>query len=231
MSEKTASEQNARPEQQPKQQTASGPKTAARQKKGRYHHGDLRQTLLACATQLIREAGVEGLSMRKLADLAGVSRTAPYHHFSDKRALLSAIAEQGFIEQADQIEQFQRPDQTPPSAEDSRVQFERYITAYIRFAAEQPETYDLMFGKAIWKGGMATESLQQVSRQSFQRWRDWIAQLQQQGLLPEDHCTLRVAQASWATLHGLCRLLNDGVYMDRDNLEQMGRTAAALLLK
>src|SRR5690606_2213787 len=62
----------------------------------RYHHGDLRATLLREAALLLREQGVEGLSLRRLAERAGVSRTAPYHHFADKNALLCALAEQGF---------------------------------------------------------------------------------------------------------------------------------------
>ena len=63
---------------------------------GRYHHGDLHAALLREAAVLLREQGVEGLSLRRLAERAGVSRTAPYHHFTDKNALLCALAEDGF---------------------------------------------------------------------------------------------------------------------------------------
>ncbi len=193
--------------------------------KSRYHHGDLRQSLLNTATAIIREGGVDALSIRKLADQVGVSRTAPYHHFKDKRALLCAIAEQGFAQQAAAVNAL-----TETAGADGRVLFEAYVIAYIRFADENPETYELMFGKEIWKQGNPTESLKAISKASFQHWLEWVGRLQQQGLLPADHATLRVAQASWATLHGLCRLFNDGVYTDRENLEAMGKTAAALLL-
>lgn len=193
--------------------------------KSRYHHGDLRQSLLDAATTIIREGGVDALSIRKLADKVGVSRTAPYHHFKDKSALLCAIAEQGFEQQAAAVNSLTRS-----TGADGRALFEAYVVAYIRFADENPETYELMFGKEIWKQGTPTESLQAVSKASFQHWLEWVGRLQQQGLLPADHATLRVAQASWATLHGLCRLFNDGVYVDRDNLEEMGKTAAAMLL-
>ena len=62
----------------------------------RYHHGDLHATLLQEANTLLNEQGIEGLSLRKLAERAGVSRTAPYHHFRDKNALLCALATQAF---------------------------------------------------------------------------------------------------------------------------------------
>ena len=57
-----------------------------------YHHGNLRQTLLSAATQMIAENGIESLSLRKLADKVSVSRTAAYHYFDDKNDLLCAIA-------------------------------------------------------------------------------------------------------------------------------------------
>ena len=61
-----------------------------------YHHGDLRKALLDDAVKLLREEGEAGLSMRNLAARAGVSRTAAYHHFEGKHALLCAVAEEGF---------------------------------------------------------------------------------------------------------------------------------------
>ena len=64
--------------------------------KGSYHHGDLRSSLLEAAKAMLSESGIEGLSLRKLADRVGVSRTAPYHHFKDKNELLCAIAQEGF---------------------------------------------------------------------------------------------------------------------------------------
>lgn len=195
--------------------------------KKNYHHGDLRESLLHAATAMIREGGADALSMRKLADAVGVSRTAPYHHFKDKNALLCAIAEAGFEDHLNTVSSL--PQRHPEL--DSRALFEHYVLCYIRFADENPETYDLMFGKEIWKLGTPTEALKAVSKRSFQSWKEWIERLQAQQVLTSQHPTLRVAQASWATLHGLCRLLNDGIYVNREDLEEMGKTAAAMLLR
>ncbi|WP_372739007.1 TetR/AcrR family transcriptional regulator [Neptunomonas sp.] len=191
-----------------------------------YHHGDLRLTLLDKATDIIRQGGVESLSMRKLADQVGVSRTAPYHHFKDKNALLCAIAEQGFFLQDLAVKQI--PGEHPQLT--AAAMFEHYVLAYIRFANEHPETYDLMFGREIWKTGAPTESLKSVSKNSFRIWVEWIEQLQQQGLFDSSEPALRIAQASWAALHGLCRLFNDGIYVNRDDLEAIARTSAQMLI-
>ena len=64
-------------------------------KETRYHHSDLRSTLVEAAAAMIAETGVAGVTMRGLAQRVGVSRTAPYRHFADKAALLAAVAEEG----------------------------------------------------------------------------------------------------------------------------------------
>src|ERR1700690_2322989 len=60
-----------------------------------YHHGNLRAALLAQAEQIVRERGVEELSLRELARAVGVSHGAPRRHFPDRQALLDALAEDG----------------------------------------------------------------------------------------------------------------------------------------
>ena len=52
--------------------------------KNRYHHGDLRKSLIETASLMLKSDGVNGLSLRKLAEQVGVSRTASYHYFKDK---------------------------------------------------------------------------------------------------------------------------------------------------
>lgn len=192
-----------------------------------YHHGDLNQSLLKTATDILRDEGVNGLSMRKLADKVGVSRTAPYHHFKDKNALLCAIAEQGFYYQQNMIDSLLKDSDTPPTL----ALFEQYVLAYIRFADQHSESYDLMYGREIWKSGQATDSLKQVSKRSFRRWLEWVAILQTADILPNTSPTLRVGQTTWATLHGLCRLLIDGIYIDRQDLDDMAKHAVALLVQ
>jgi Bacterial regulatory proteins, tetR family len=43
-----------------------------------YHHGNLEVVLLENAAEIIALKGVEGLSLRELGRVAGVSRAAPY---------------------------------------------------------------------------------------------------------------------------------------------------------
>ena len=191
-----------------------------------YHHGDLGETLLLAATEILRDSGVEGLSMRKLADKVGVSRTAPYHHFKDKNALLCAIAEAGFKQQWQSVEAIIHSH----SEKAEQANFEKYVVTYIEFADQHPETYDLMFGRDIWKSGTPTESLLEISKASFRQWLSWVEELQSQGVLTDVSSALRVGQTTWATLHGLCRLLIDGIYINREDLDDMAKQTIKIML-
>ncbi|HEY9595958.1 MAG TPA: TetR family transcriptional regulator, partial [Spirochaetia bacterium] len=72
-----------------------------------YHHGALRAALLAEALRSLEKDGLESLSLRGLAHAVGVSKTAPYRHFADKRELLVEIAAEGFRMFADALESAQ----------------------------------------------------------------------------------------------------------------------------
>ena len=61
-----------------------------------YHHGALREALLASAGEAVEKGGPEAVSLRELAAALGVSRSAPYRHFEDREALLAAVAAKGF---------------------------------------------------------------------------------------------------------------------------------------
>lgn len=194
-----------------------------------YHHGDLAETLLKAAIELLRKEGPAGLSMRKLADYVGVSRTAPYHHFKDKNALLCEIAITGFKQQIDIAQMHAQQMEKATTKAEQKQLFEHYFFAYIEFADTHAETYDLMYGRTIWKAGHPTEALQTISRDSFKQWLMWVEKLQKSGILSNADTPLRVGQSTWATLHGLCRLLIDGIYLKREDLEAMVKSALVLL--
>merc|ERR1711879_469894 len=77
--------------------------------------------------------------------------------------LLCAIAEQGFVQQ-DQIltDAMNRAD-----VDHLAEVFETYVLNYLRFADQHRETYDLMYGREIWRSGKPTDTLQAISRHSF----------------------------------------------------------------
>lgn len=187
-----------------------------------YHHGDLRSALITAAAELMQSEGVDGLSLRKLAERAGVSRSAPYHHFKDKNALLCALAESGFEQLETMMDgiDFSTPE----------TGLRQFVRRYMKFATEQPERYELMFGRGIWQNGGATDSLAEVAYKSFRDYAQRVEQMLSGQSLPAGTEPLRLAQASWATLHGLSKLLNDGIYVNPEDMEAVSDQAVTLML-
>ena len=100
-----------------------------------YHHGHLRQAILAAAVDALTESGPARLSLRELARRAGVSHAAPAHHFGDKAGLLTAVAAQGYTLLADAL----------TAAQQQTGDFLDVGVAYVRFAIEHRAHFDVMF--------------------------------------------------------------------------------------
>ena len=105
-----------------------------------YHHGHLRDTLLAEAERTLREQGVEQLSLRDLARQAGVSHAAPRRHFADRQALLGALAAAGFARLADEVAAA-----IEAAGPDFPARLRATCAAYVRFATEDTALMELMF--------------------------------------------------------------------------------------
>lgn len=104
-----------------------------------YHHGDLRQALIAATEQILTERGLDGFSMREAARRAGVSPAAPAHHFGDARGLLTAVATGAFLDLQDALR--------AANAEggDGKARLHAQGRAYIGFGLSNPARFDLMW--------------------------------------------------------------------------------------
>lgn len=193
--------------------------------KTKYHHGDLRKSLVSTATDMVTEGGIEGLSFRKLAERIGVSRTAAYHHFTDKNDLLCAIAEQGFEQWHKRVSEIFSQENLS-----NENKYRNFVHAYIAFATQNPSLYELMFGRLIWKENNSTETLKQIAYASFNYQVEMTKLWQEQGIMIQDENSLRLAQVTWATLHGIARLVIDGIYAQANQIDEMCECAVNVFL-
>lgn len=202
-------------------------------KQSSYHHGDLRTSLLDNATAMITEQGIESLSLRKLAERIGVSRTAAYHHFKDKNDLLSAIAAQGFVLWQTKAEQiFNDKNLT------EQEKYHTFVHFYVHFATQNAAIYKLMFGSTLWKkqdnndknNSKSSQELIDVAYPSFQYQVEMTQNWQAKGILPKSQNSLRLAQVTWATLHGIAQLVIDGIYADASQIDEMCQCAVDLFM-
>jgi AcrR family transcriptional regulator len=180
----------------------------ARKRRGTYHHGDLRNALIREAARTIQDQGVAGLTLRAVGLRLGVSRTALYRHFSDKSALLTAVARVGFRTFRQELVD------AGLSGGGGREGFEAMGRAYVRFAVNNPAHYRVMFGGFL-EGCQRDPELAQEAAGSFQVLVDALVKQQQAGRVRQDDPT-QLAGFVWAIVHGIAMLAIDGQLRGRD---------------
>ena len=154
----------------------------------------------------------------------GVSRTAAYHHFDDKNDLLCAIAAEGFQQYLGNTQKNYRDHKL---TDQQKVQ--QYIHQYVQFAAQNPEVYELMFGRCIWKQAKCTAELKEIAYTSFQFQLEMIKYWQSKGLIQDDD-SLRVSQVLWGAMHGIAKLYIDGIYTNVSQVEEISLMAVRLFV-
>ncbi|MFE1437473.1 TetR/AcrR family transcriptional regulator [Streptomyces sp. NPDC058739] len=160
-----------------------------------YHHGDLRAACLRAARELLEEDGSAALSMRAVARRAGVSATAPYRHYEDRDALVSAVAAEGYRELAGQLATAHPAPSTPDD-------LAAVAAAYVRFALDHPALFRAMFAEPcdpaseerVAATAVITEYVQGIVRAAFPGAGDVSA----------------LSTTVWALVHGLAFLHLDG---------------------
>ncbi|MGO4617498.1 TetR/AcrR family transcriptional regulator [Nocardia sp. 2YAB30] len=184
-----------------------------------YHHGALRDALLAACLRLIETEGLAAVSLRRVAREAGVSTGAPYHHFPDRAALLATLSAQGFQLLGAQLTATRDDAETPMSA------LTALARTYVRFSREQPAYFRLMFRPELSQPDKHPDAMA-AGDAAFAVLTDAVADCVRSGVLPADKADT-LAVMFWGLGHGLASLWLDGQLEKR--AVQFGTTASALV--
>ena len=163
----------------------------------RYHHGDLRAALVDAGLVLLADRSADDLSLRELAREVGVSATAVYRHFSDKHALMSALASEGLRQLS--VAQHAASD----AAGGGLAGFNATGRAYVRFALANPALFRLIFSHPSRAGLLSPDGDDGPDAMAFLR-ANAVA-LAQPGRDPR-----AIALHGWSVAHGLAMLMLDG---------------------
>lgn len=161
-----------------------------------YHHGDLPGALVRAAMELLEENGAGDLSLRAAARRAGVSTAAPYRHFADRDALLSAVAAVGYRELGTAMLQAV-PEAT--TVDDLAT----LAVAYVRFALDRPSLFRVMFAEQC----DPTNPERVAAVDAMHRYLESLVKQ----VIPTDQPEA-MANAVWALVHGLAFLHLDGKF-------------------
>lgn len=173
-----------------------------------YHHGDLRNALVAAAVCLIESGGVDEFSLRGAARDVGVSPNAAYRHFSDKSALLTAVAQHGFERLGTRMRRAMAASRGRNPSAAAIARFKATGRAYVEFALAHPELFDVMFGRS-GSANLATTWAADDSESPYGLLGGALDELVSQGVLPGDRRP-GAELTAWSTVHGFACLYLDG---------------------
>lgn len=168
-------------------------------RKTEYHHGDLKKALLRAASELLEEVGYEGFTLRKCAARAGVSPSAPAHHFKDAGGLLNSLAVEGFQSLSTKLRAA-----FLSSREGKDNPCKAVAIEYLCFAKSNPALYKVMFGSRL---DANNPELKRASESCFENLHLSVSEMFPRKNREEINATsLRM----WSSVHGLSMLLIEG---------------------
>jgi AcrR family transcriptional regulator len=163
-----------------------------------YHHGDLREALVAAGTTLIEKGGLGAFTLRECARRAGVSHAAPRNHFETIDDLIAEIVARGFEAFHAALEK--AAGEVGPDPGDRLVAMGR---AYVAFALARPGVYGLMFrtGTPLKR----TEHLETAARAA---WMQLVTEVE--AVVSPDQSNIAAKAAFvWSLVHGIASLAMD----------------------
>lgn len=169
-----------------------------------HHHGPLRQALIEAALSEIEQAGIEGLSLRGLAEQHGAARSAPYRHFDSTQTLVLTLVE---MVRAEIYEAYS----SMPSARKPLDRVRGASLVYLEYARRQPNLFRLLYldnanwQKEGWHRPLPAKSALAVYRQLFA------------DAMPgaDDEAVTAATLSCWAALHGYAQICTN------DRFQQM----------
>lgn len=169
----------------------------------KYHHGDLKNALIKAGVEILAKEGLGGLSLRKVAQYAGVSHSAPYAHFPDKQSLIAAISTEGFNQLYAELEAA-----ISTHSKNPKKQLTEGAKAYVRFAEGNTDTFKIMFSGVLEKE-KEYPSFVEISSKAFRLVVDVARACQNAGILPKAPADL-IAVSIWGQIHGIVSLALEG---------------------
>ncbi|MFE4415637.1 TetR/AcrR family transcriptional regulator [Streptomyces sp. NPDC056821] len=119
-----------------------------------------RRDLLDAAADLLDLGGPEAVTLREVGARAGVTRGAPYRHFTGKDSLLTAVATERWERIADQVHAL-RTDPTLSASDKLRGA----LRTLIGVGRDQPHLYQMLFRRRGHRPEELGEGLDRVRRQ------------------------------------------------------------------
>jgi AcrR family transcriptional regulator len=160
----------------------------------------LRETIVEAARTIVRDEGLQALTMRRIADAIDYAPASLYAHFASREALLAELCREGGAALYAALA-------GAAGNPDPRARLEALAHAYVRFAHEHPDTYRLIFMEnPALTAGVFESAESDDGAQSLALIVAPLAELRAAGQLSAAADPARLADLLWTMVHGIASL-------------------------
>jgi AcrR family transcriptional regulator len=178
-------------------------KDIVRERNRRGEGAKLRADILAGATDLLEQTGSEeAVTLRAVARQVGISAPSIYSHFPDREAIVDAIVDGAFADFNAAISDASNA--ATEAGQDPLARLRAGCAAYLRFAAERPNRYQLLFQRRDFLGD-GPPRVPALRSESFELLISSVRACVEAGISDSADPQL-AATAIWVALHGLATL-------------------------
>lgn len=167
----------------------------------KYHHGDLKETLIKNGIKLLNEVGSKNFSMRKLAAMCNVSHAAPYNHFKSKEELIAEIMQYVLKELEDSLRIIEEKYKDEPQLLTLELGKQ-----YVKFMVANPDYLKILFLSDFETKIKISNGDINSEYEAFNILRNSaIREFKMYGIKEEDYA--RNIVAMWSMVHGLAIMI------------------------
>lgn len=187
----------------------------AAKKAQKFHHGDLKNALLASALDLLDHQGEAAVTIRAVARAAGVSHAAPVNHFPDRKCLITAMCCVLFTD----LLKLTRAsvNALPTQANQSQERVIAFMDSLVSYGQAQPNRYRL-----LWRSDLREQNNPSLDQVMDELYDDFLELLS--GLVTGQGQDIETpAIALWSMCHGYVANRIDGMFVparDKSSGEQ-----------
>ena len=185
-----------------------------------YHHGELREALVAAGRKLLGGKGFARLHPARMRAPGQVSHAAPAHHFASIDDLLAEIATRGFHDLTAAMTAEARR-----SGGDAAARLVGQGVGYMAFAAANPALFQLMFSREA--NHFETPALAAAAKSAYHLHREAV-----EAVIPQASGDVkeRMVDFAWAAVHGFITLVLDGQLGEQDSSRALKARGLAALV-
>ncbi|PWB53669.1 MAG: TetR family transcriptional regulator [Candidatus Methanoperedenaceae archaeon] len=186
---------------------------------------EMRELIQKTAMNLFLEKGFENITIRHIAEKIEYSPATIYLYFKNKDEILYILRREGF-------EDLYRRQKDSLKLKDPLKRLLKHGEAYVSFALENPQYYDLMFMMRSPSTRTKEMNDMDIGLQSYELLKNNIKECMEKGLFPGVNIDV-AAFSLWSYVHGIASLIirGRGIMFPEEGINDMIKGALNFLLE